>query len=305
MLRDADGRARSWLAMHPLADLVCLRDVVSPRDPRTDLHGRGGRRQARVALGATMIDDFPPPLPDDLGRDCQTAGLDPDASIDLAARRTGRALPVGWRKRSPTSTAPPPSRISGRAARSRAAVCTAPTGSRPTRCSTVSCSAGASSPRSRRARTRAESTRQARWPACSRCSLRRIDPTPTVGGPRSLAAQGSASRSPEALRTARCNATMSRRLQVSCAIRARACRWRARDALRRISPLPRRRPARPREIAKLRRSSTCLRVLPMTIVAAALARARSRSGAHPRRTCPDSRTTRGSGRLVVHEQRRV
>ena len=83
-----------------------------------------------------MIDDFAAPLPDDLG--CVPARRSrPDRG--LAAGRARRALPVGRRRHRPRRRDDAP-RTCGRAARPRAAACTARTGSRRTRCSTGSCS---------------------------------------------------------------------------------------------------------------------------------------------------------------------
>ena len=148
VLRDDDGVA--FMAdVHPLADLA-PRDVVVACDPRADARDR---RRPRVAR---RDDDrrLRAPLPDDLGRV-------PDASASTR-RRTGcrsrRPRTTCRAASSPISTARRRCRTSGRAARPRAAACTARTGSRRTRCSTGSCSAGGSSRRSSRARTIAEST---------------------------------------------------------------------------------------------------------------------------------------------------
>ncbi len=83
-------------------------------------------------------------------------GLDP--SHDLLPGRTGRALPLGRHRHRPRRRHAT-SRACGRAARRRAAGCTAPTGSRPTRCSTAWCSAPGSSRRSRRGKDGADSHR--------------------------------------------------------------------------------------------------------------------------------------------------
>ena len=120
-----------------------------------------------------MIDDFPNGASRRSGSSCQTRGPRPDARTGCRSRRprtTSRAAS------SPTSTARRRCRICGRAARPRAAACTARTGSRRTRCSTVSCSAAASSRRSSPARTMRRIDR--RDGRCARSRPTRSRPTP-------------------------------------------------------------------------------------------------------------------------------
>ena len=125
--------SRSWPTCTRSADLA-PRDVVA----RAIHRERASRRRRRPRV-ARRHDDrrLRAPLPDDLGT---CARGRPRPGDRLAAGGAGRALLVAVAC-SPISTGPPPSRISGRAARPRAAVCTAPTGSPRTRCSTASCSA--------------------------------------------------------------------------------------------------------------------------------------------------------------------
>ena len=144
ILRDEHGVAFMG-DEHPLADLA-PRDVVARAISRRCIE----RDLDHLWLDATAHRRLRGAVPDDLVGVPQRVGPRPDPR--LAAGRAGRALPLG-RRRAPTSTAPPRCPGSGRAARRRAPVCTAPTGWRRTRCSTVSCSRPARSRRSATATT--------------------------------------------------------------------------------------------------------------------------------------------------------
>ena len=223
-----------------------------------------------------MIDDFPTRFPT-IWDACRTRRPRPDTR--LAAGRAGRALPVG-RRASPISTARRRCRTSGRAARPRAAACTAPTGSRRTRCSTVSCSVGASceaivAGKADRGSDRRDDRR-----------ARRRRPTDRGAGRPGRAAEGTASPTRRAARrgAARDVGRLRRRAR-----RRRAARSRPRRSP--TSPTLRRRPARSRRSRRYE----------VMQPAARLARDRRRGDrtrgvarrAHARRV-PDSPTTRGS-----------
>ena len=257
---------------------ACIRWPTSRR--ATSSRARSTRRMAgtdaeHLWLDATMIDDFAQRFPT-IWDACRTRGSRPHAR--LAAGRAGRALPVGRRRR-PISTAPRRCRTCGRAARPRAAVCTAPTGWRRTRCSTVSCSADASCARSSRARS--APSRPVRWPVCS--SWRR--PTSTLSADPVVLRKEHVT-APDAVRGA-----VQRTMTADCGVvRDPQGLQMAADTLADLAVLAEDLPAR--EIATYE-VINLLRVS-RVIVAAALAREESR-GAHTRARHSRTSTTRGSG----------
>ena len=138
LLRDGHGDA-FMRGEHPLADLA-PRDVVA-RAIHARMRDEGSDH---LWLDATMIDDFATHFPT-IWNACRSVGLDP--TREWLPGRAGRALPLGRRARR-SRRRDDDGRACGRAARPRAAVCTARTGWRRTRCSTVSSSVRGSSPRS-------------------------------------------------------------------------------------------------------------------------------------------------------------
>ena len=244
--------------VHPLADLA-PRDVVARAI--TQPHARP---RPRPPL-ARRDDDrrLPAPLPDDLARRAR-----PPASTRRATGcRSRRPRTTCRAASSPTSTARRRCRASGRAARPRAAACTARTGSRRTRCSTVSCSAP-------RVVDAIVAGKDGPEPTGAMRGVLDV-PTPT---PTSRPTRSCCRRTPIDRRRA-ASAVAARDVG---RLRRRARRRRAALARESLADLARRRRRLVPPAGRRRTRSRNLVAVARAIVAARDARARSRAGTHTR-----------------------